>query len=233
MNIKFNPVSSEHELFCPSPKTARQYKPEWFKSMPAFEDNKISITDSGLIKGTAKLCMPFTDTFTLGYIQETWCDIYIEFDNNTLSYKWAAGPQILKIRKESYGSFPNLNEMYPLEFCWNIPWMPELPKGYSALITHPINRSDLPFWTVSGVVESDSYKYGLENNQMPFFIKNSFKGLIPAGTPMFQIIPIKRETWKSSVNIHNAVNQNLEKFLVRKKFWGGYKKEHWSKKIYE
>lgn len=234
MNIKFNPVSENHEKFCPYPKPAKEYLPQWFKSLHAFEDKKISITDSGLIKGTAKLCMPFTDTFTMGYIQETWCDIYIDInDSGTLSYKWSTDPQIIKIRKENYGSFPALLEMYPIEFCWTIPWMPELPKGYSALLTNPLNRPDLPFYTVSGVLESDSYKYGLNNNQMPFFIKNGFTGLIPTGTPMYQILPIKRETWKGSTNKYNKSAQELENFKVRKKFWGGYKKEHWVKKQYD
>ena len=33
----------------------------------------------------------------------------------------------------------------------------ELPPGYSLLVTHPINREDLPFTTLTGLVDVDLY----------------------------------------------------------------------------
>lgn len=233
MIIKFNPTSKDHDtMLCP-PQPSKNYIPDWFKKQNAFENNKIKISENGLSNATAKMCMPFNDALRSGYIQKTWCDIFIQIsDTGQLEYFWSSGPQILKIRNENYGSFPNMPDYYPIEFVWNIAWMPELPKGYSALITHPLNRIDLPFYTLSGIIDSDKYKYGVKNNQFPFYIKNGFNGLIPEGTPMYQIIPIKRDSWKSKNNQYNEINQIKEDGMVRKKFWGGYKKYFWSKKIY-
>jgi hypothetical protein len=234
MNINFNPVSKNDELMGVYPKPARFYTPPWFKDAPAFKDNELKVLENGMANTTVKMCMPFNDALSSGYIQETWADIYIEITKEgTLSYKWSSGPQILKIRQENYGAYPKMEDMYPIEFTWHIPWMPELPKGYSALLTHPLNRVDLPFHTLSGVIDSDSYKYGVEKNQMPFYIKYGFKGIIPAGTPMYQIIPIKRDDWEAETCPYNQDLQYKENSKVRSKFWGGYKNYFWNKKNYK
>ncbi len=40
-------------------------------------------------------------------------------------------------------------------------WTIEAPKGYSVLFAHPANRADLPFTTITGLVDSDLYKDNL------------------------------------------------------------------------
>jgi hypothetical protein len=73
----------------------------------------------------------------------------------------------------------------------------------------------------------------MEKNQMPFYMKYGFKGIIPAGTPMYQIIPVKREEWNGVSSPFNRDLQFIENSKVRSKFWGGYKKHFWTKKSYE
>ena len=47
------------------------------------------------------------------------------------------------------------------------------------------------FTIMDGIVDTDSYN-ALVN--FPFFLNDwSYEGLIPAGTPMAQVIPFKRE----------------------------------------
>ena len=36
-------------------------------------------------------------------------------------------------------------------------WTIEAPEGYALLFTHPVNRFDLPFTTLSGLVDCDRY----------------------------------------------------------------------------
>ena len=48
MKIAFNPVSEEHETFCPAPRPSREFVPKWFKKLPAFQNNKISITSDSM-----------------------------------------------------------------------------------------------------------------------------------------------------------------------------------------
>ena len=67
-----------------------------------------------------------------------------------------------------------------------------MDKGYSVLITHPFNRDDLPFRTLTGLVDVDLYK----SNTIQFpaiWIDESFKGILKKGTPIAQCVPIKRD----------------------------------------
>jgi hypothetical protein len=49
---------------------------------------------------------------------------------------------------------------------------------------------------LSGIVDSTI----LHEGSIPFFIKKGFEGIIPAGTPILQIIPFKKDNWTSKVN---------------------------------
>jgi hypothetical protein len=73
-------------------------------------------------------------------------------------------------------------------------WTIELPKGFSLLVTHPVNRRDLPFTTLTGLVDADSY----HDNFIHFpayWEEPDFSGTLPKGTPVAQCIPINRENW--------------------------------------
>jgi len=69
-----------------------------------------------------------------------------------------------------------------------------LPPGYSLLVTHPINRDELPFRTLTGLVDADRY--------CDVFIHfparwqdPQFNGMLAKGTPVAQCLPVKRDTW--------------------------------------
>ena len=38
-------------------------------------------------------------------------------------------------------------------------WTIEAPPGYSLLFTHPVNRADLPFTTLTGLVDCDAFHH--------------------------------------------------------------------------
>jgi hypothetical protein len=116
------------------------------------------------------------------------------------------------------------------EFTWKQPWIPQLPDGYSMLYTQPFNRTDLPFLNLTAIIDND--KFYMENNtNHPFFIKEGFEGIIPKGTPYMQMIPIKRDSWKSEFKDHDPL-LSLSVSKIRQYFMGGYKKLFWQKKEY-
>lgn len=228
--IEFIPKSADAENFVTPPKPARNYEPTWLKNMPAFKNNKLEIDDQGAANLTAKMCVPFMDTFNFGYIQETWCDIHIEKDEEGYPvYSFATLPQIVDFRLPR--SYDHDDMFYKEEFVWRIQWSPKVPKGYSVLFTHPLNRDDLPFYTLSGVVDADKYFYEDAGNH-PFFVKKDFEGIIPKGTPMFQMIPFKRDNWKSDLGKFDIEIEKGNTFL-RSKFWGVYKQNFWTKKTFK
>ena len=232
MIIKWNPASPDIDLLVARPKPAISYLPEWYRSTSAFYTKKPEIeASSGRSNKTIRHCMPFLDSLGAGYIQESWQDIYINFkDDETYEFSQPTNPHIFNIRKKSHvdmGPF-----FHSQEFVFHQPWFPELPKGWSMLYVQPLNRPDLPFHFLSGIVDSDRYSLGEAKNNTPFYLKKGFEGIIPAGTPLIQMIPIKRSDWSSSFSGFNEGKQKSINFKINEKFWGGYKKNFWTRKSY-
>jgi hypothetical protein len=227
--VKFVPSTEEAELCVPEPKPSKNYIPQWYKSIPPS-----TLDYQNNIVYTVKKCTPFLDGFTSGYIQELWCDLRItkintEHGNDFVRYDWSGKIRPVENREEP-NMLPTFSGYYNTNMHWVTQWEPKTPKGYSTLYSHPSSRIDLPFFTLTGVIDTDKY---WNPGPLPFFIKKDFEGIIPAGTPIYQINFIKREKWKSSkekVNLKEAFSMLQN---VKKNFTDGYKKNYWEKKIYE
>jgi len=232
--ITFFPCSEESYSFVEAPVPAKKLIPEWYKESTTFyNSNSLEIGNNYSPNLTFKSCIPILDSISSGYIQKTWCDIYIKENNGEVLFSYSSSPEIIKMRdKRSIKGMPILEGFCDVPLNWIRPWGFKTPKGYSLLITHPFYRDDLPFRVVSGIIDSDYFFGG--QGQVAFFIKKGFDGVIPLGTPMFQILPIKREMWKSEIKEYKKY-EDIEKqgFDVRKVFYGGYKKYYWRKKFYE
>jgi len=228
--IQFLPKTMEAEMLVDPPEPARKSIPHWFASMPAFKGGKPKVDNNGEGNSTVKMCLPFADSFGMGYIQSTWADMMVSQEDDgglTISLS-SSDPVLMDMRPETSHKIPE--DFYQQEFAWHSQWIPKVPKGYSVMYTHPLNREDLPFQTFSGIVDSDGYHYETDANH-PFLIKKGFTGLIPKGTPMFQMIPFKRDDWKSNVVAHDS-DHYLRATKVRQRFWGGYKEMFWHKKTF-
>jgi hypothetical protein len=236
--VIFIPKSKDIEICVPRPKPSKLYIPQWFKEMPSYIPKANQIGKDA----TAKKCIPFLDGLTSGYTQELACDIEIEVlessgENSVIKYGWS-GYQVsdeikpLSTRQEDVGSsnsMPHFFGYHKQEFHWNTFWEPKTPPGYSTLYFHPSNRFDLPFMTHSAIIDTDKWPM---TGPIPFVIKKGFSGIIPAGTPIYQMIFIKRDTWNSEQAMYDEEYDKKTSFSVRKFFKDGYKKQIWSKKEY-
>jgi hypothetical protein len=232
LDIEFIPSSKEASLVVPMPKPAKSYIPEWYKAIPASDrNNKIINDEGGTYNVTLKDCMPFIDSLTTGYIQETWCDISLKFnkEGDVVNFGYSHEPPIITVRDKA--SVDHGEYFYPIEFTWRMPWQFKLPKGYSALVVSPLNHF-LPFHTLSGVIDSDSF-FHTSGGNVPFYVHKGFEGIIPVGTPMYQIIPIKRDSWTSSNKDFNFEDNYIRNYALGKFFNGGYKNKFWNKKDYK
>lgn len=231
--IIFSPINDQQVFDSPTP--ASRSIPDWYKKTPKTTDLKPSQIDNEYkTNGTVKLCMPFLDALRIGY---TYClpmDVQVEVDNKKeiAQLKWAAGGEDF-ISTHSLDQFPiegiHKNDIYQ-PFKWLFPFSIKTPKGYSTFFTHPLNRNDLPFKTLSGIVETDLYPL---NVNFPFLLappKNLDFFIIEAGTPIAQIIPFKREEWISECSAE-PVSQRAT-FDLKKKIQNSYKKQWWIKKRY-
>jgi hypothetical protein len=109
-------------------------------------------------------------------------------------------------------------------------WGVETPANYSVLFTHPLNRTDLPFITLSGVVETDGYKQPVN---FPFLLRADFEGILEAGTPIAQLIPIKREPWKSEFLDFDQRKIAEIEAPFRRRIFRAYKSLFWKRKEYK
>jgi hypothetical protein len=232
MKVEFIPKDKDAEVCIPRPQSSKKYIPQWFKDMPI----EVPTIDQVGSDRTAKKCIPFLDSLTSGYTQELPCDVYIdcntEEDDPIISYRWGGNIRPLSTRREetrSSNSMPHFPGYYKTEFHWNTFWEPKTPTGYSTLYFHPANRFDLPFMTHNAIIDTDKWPI---TGPIPFVLKKGFSGLIPAGTPIYQMIFIKREVWNSeSLEYNENYVKNLS-YSVRRFVADGYKKQIWSKKEY-
>lgn len=228
--VLFIPKDEDSEYYIPRPQPSKQYIPNWFKEMP----KEILQKDNISTHHSVKKCIPFLDSLTSGYTQELPCDVYIESnqeDDSKIQYNWAGNFRPLSTREESFNlnnSMPHFLGYNKAEFHWNTFWEPKTPNGYSTFYFHPANRFDLPFMTHSGIIDTDKWPI---TGPLPFIIKKGFSGLIPAGTPIYQMLFIKRDSWSSYTGKYNKNMKKIE-HSVRRMFSDGYKKQIWSRKEY-
>lgn len=230
MFIDFFPESEDVGLIVPPPKPASEYIPKWYKNEERFFGGKPNIQHNQVINNSIKACYPYFDALSAGYIQESWADVHIDIDkDNNVIINQRDVPRFVSVRDRIRTGISD--EFHQIEFAFRMMWLPKLPDGWSALITSPFNRLDLPFHSTSGVIDSDVF-YGT-GGDYPFYIKKSFNGgIIPAGTPLYQIIPIKRESWKSRVNTFDKESNYKNSAKIYSNFIGSYKKFFYQKKEY-
>lgn len=236
--IKWIPESPISWKTTRSPDASKKYVPEWFKNIPLWNSEKkeVKMNPDGSydINSTVKKCVPFMDSFLIGYIQELWCDITFYYnDDGTVGFEHNGVEDPIAIRDSTH--LPIGEKFYSLELVWKTKWEPLTPNGYSSLYVHPLNRIDLPFHTLSGVIDTDQWPI---SGNFPFLLEKSFiekNGTLFRGTPIYQIIPIKRENWSQEEIFfdHDVEEMIQEKIKLLKSHLGdGYKKEFWDKKSY-
>jgi hypothetical protein len=208
--------------------SAKSHIPTWYKNMPADETNFKKLPPNNSVKS----CVPFIDSLTSGYMLELQSAIAVELVNGNPSITWADGSlTYVKARdKNAAPLLPTPTGYFDGHFVWETATSFLLPNGYTILMTHPFNRFDLPFLTVTGVIDADSV---MGPGNMPFFIKEGFEGLIPAGTPIAQILPFKRENWKSKEEKGLFTLGSYERKRAVNTVRNYYRKNSWKKKSYE
>lgn len=232
MKKKFDFVLAPHfaEILEPTPTKAQL--PDWYKRGE-------TMTAEG-VPGM-KTCVPFLDAMLVGYTLNTWEDVRITQENGevTIEYfqtledgteKRIGNAKMINERKGSSGStIPRPAGFSQNHMVWAGRWGWKVPRGYSVLVTHPLNRMELPFFTLSGIVDSDGW---VPAGNIPFFIQEGFNGVIPKGTPFAQLIPIKRDEWESRRMDSMGRRFGEEGKAARAVERGYYKEAYWHRKTY-
>lgn len=212
--IKFK-ASDEHTWEVKErPIPASELIPQWWKDMPVYTGSKYDLNPASNV--TSKRCFPLLDGITSGYIVPLWADVLVTVQNDGTPYiKWATQTNVLEAWTHQQSQGYEIPEGFSKTVFKNLHgWIIETPKNYSCYITHPVGFPNLPFRTLTGVVDTDRLK---TDANAPFVVKEGFEGIIEKGTPMFQIIPFKRENWKANYEKQkpNEFYFNTEKLMSK------------------
>ena len=184
------------EKILPPPIPAVRGLPAWFKALP---HNAINST-TGEEHETVKKCPPFIDAMTYGLLIPLAMDLTVK--DGEFSWDFEVPKGFVSEFSHSPIDFHDPSQIAGTPFFdddrfiikFNNFWTIEAPPGYSVLFTHPLNRADLPFTTITGLVDCDTYRDSPVNFPARWHDAN-FSGVLPKGTPVAQCMPVKRETW--------------------------------------
>lgn len=226
MKIEFFEFS---ELVEPAyyPKPTREVMPSWWKSMPNYRDFSDKLFAKGDGESTGKRCIPMADAMMAGYMFFLPTDISVEENEDGVWFEPAYVPFIDYHPKEQVQEHP----MYPKGWERIPKWQNTIgmktPPGYSTLFITP-SHQDLPFRIFEGVVDTDTFNLPVA---FPFVLLDpEWRGIIPAGTPIAQAIPFKREEWESTITndyekTFGIAMEQMEKISGTEK--NGYRKNFW------
>lgn len=216
-----------------APKPANKDLPEWYKNTNAYINGKNNFTVESVgisSNSTIKKCMPVFDALTTGYLLYTPSDLYIEHIEGQAYYKWERYGEIRFHPRQQAELHPFVRQGQNFVAKFANLWGIQTSPGFSCIFLPPMHR-DNQINILPGIVDTDVYHLPIE---FPFILKDyTFEGLIPAGTPIAQVIPIKRETWKSVKKIRTPEERDKLLYSVRKFFINAYKNTYWQKKKYE
>ena len=190
MIFRCDPALIDH---LPRPVPARTALPDWLRAMPA---NAHSDIHRRVIR-TVKQCPPFVDAMAYGVMILLPCDIAV--DRGAFSWNWeiptpateghARAPLSFHVAAQFAGAPFAKSAQAAIKF--NSFWTIECEAGWSLFATHPVNRDDLPFRMISGLVDADLFHDG-GINFPAVWTAPDFSGVLKKGTPVAQCFALPR-----------------------------------------
>ena len=193
MNIIFRCDPALIDLL-PRPVPAQAALPGWLRRMAP---RAPSVLHQRSIR-SVKQCPPFVDAMVHGFLVLLPCDVLVQ--DSVFSWDWPLPALALRHQPRSPLSFHVAEQVAgsPLAqgghsvLKFNSFWTIELDPGWSLMVVHPINRDDLPFRLITGLVDADHFnEVGI--NFPARWTDPGFKGVLPRGTPVAQCYPVPRE----------------------------------------
>jgi hypothetical protein len=231
--IKFTNTMGVPEEYTPVP--ASKLIPDWYKNLESYIGGEKRPDGSAGTTATAKRCMPIFDAISGGYIISTHVDLWVSqkpADDGKIYplYEWANFGAISFHPKSQLPEHPDdtgHEVSYPK---WNNAWAITTPPGYSCLFISPLHR-ETPIIVFPGIVDTDIYKAPVN---FPFVLRDpKMDGLIPAGTPIMQVIPIKRDEWQMEIGTEEDFNEQAKvSSKLRTLFFDSYKRQYRQPKEY-
>lgn len=193
MNITFRCDPSLIDLL-PRPVPARAALPDWLRQMAPRAGSPVH----GRTIRTVKQCPPFVDAMAHGFMVLLPCDVSVG-RGGEFAWDWPLPASTLQSHPRAPLSFhvPEQLAGSPLArgrqsaIKFNSFWTIELEPGWSLWATHPVNRDDLPFRLVTGLVDADRFN-AVGINFPAVWTDPEFEGVLARGTPVAQCFAVPR-----------------------------------------
>jgi hypothetical protein len=154
--------------------------------------HKVFNPSLGMETQTVKKCPSFIDAMAYGFL----IPLAVDLEVRNGEFSWNS-----EVRDGFAGTPFFDDDRFIIKF--NCFWTIEAPPGYSLLFTHPINRPDLPFTTLTGLIDSDTF-HDIAMSFAARWHDPNFNGVLPKGTPVVQCLPVKRDSWSADFEALSA-----------------------------
>ena len=205
--------------------------PDWYKEMKtSYAENPKEPREVHATQ-TIKRCMPVLDAITTGYVLKLHTDLYVKNEDGKNSFEWSNDFKDTVIFHGEYQTvnFRELKLPFGVPKLRN-PWGIKTSKGYSSLFISPLHRPACGIKILEGIVDTDTYT---DSVQFPFIVDEGFSGTIPAGTPIAQVIPFKRASFRMKIGGTEERNNNRQiGILIRRTWLNGYRNKFRAPKDY-
>lgn len=168
---------------------AKKLIPNWFRDL----SNVVEYYNN---HPTIKTCPGIVNYLRTGFILRTWIDTIIETTQSYIKFLYPNNdaPNNYLSTMDAMTFDKDLTEFkkysHPTVVKWTLGWYCQAPKGYNLLYTPTQYHPNLNFTTIVGITDT-RIDEGLHVQVAWHPTDKSV--FIPAGTPIAQIIPIKRE----------------------------------------
>lgn len=208
--IEFYTTSDLFDII-PKPRASQKFLPDWFKGLSTHYEAPNDARDAfGNKQMTAKKCMPLLDVMSLGFIIPLAGDTHVRTNQDCSRIEITSPPKfttadfhdVRQVGEQSAPGFP----ANPIK--WLNPWTIRTAPGWSTLFISPVNHFNPNFTCLGGFVDTDKYPKAVHFPSI--WHTPNFDGAIKAGTPLVQVIPIKRSTIQKKAKIKSGSKEDYK-----------------------
>ena len=230
--IKFKAISKKWHNIIPKPLPSKKSnKPDWWKKLPIhYPENTLKVT-TNRTNYTMKKCIPMQDAMEVGYMVQTFADVFLEQTDESFNITWRTEVDVFENHTIATTLMDAPFGYHDLVVKYNFAMTVHTPKGYSLLVVPPLLHNNLPFVAVPALIDTDNYSV---NYALPVWVSKSHSGIISKDTPLAQLIPIKRTDFVSTYSHHDLEKYILEQEINHNKLIkNNYALNYHKKKKYE
>ena len=210
----------------PRPVPAVKTIPEWFRKCPnSYDDVR-----------TAKRCIPMLDAMSHGFTLPLWADLKITVteDDRGKRCQMQMTPGYASMDSHNWEQVGDACTTQKFEFGKSLnrlmsPWIIKCAPGYSVYFKNPANDWSNDIEIFEGIIDADTYA-GHANLVFVWKSDKCGEWLIPAGTPIAQLIPFKRDELTMSVGEVDMDERQITQNKLGIYFNDAYRKLFWHKR---